>query len=137
MPRRLKAVPDVLDEHTPHGPKFSVSELRVMLAEAESRERSEIERLRMELDMLRAERSSAAIVADPAVGLPRALVSTARSLPPVLNVAEAATALRVSEPTIRSWVKTGKLTAGQTTKRGRIRIPRDAVLAVLSSPDSV
>jgi excisionase family DNA binding protein len=124
MPRRLKAVPGMPEERASHEP-FSVVELRAMLAEAESREQLEVERLRLELELLRAERTQAA-------------VSTARSLPPqCFNVAEAATALRVSEPTIRSWVKTGKLGARQTKKRGRILIPHDVLLAMLSSPDSV
>jgi excisionase family DNA binding protein len=130
MPRTPKTVPGLRSDETP---RLSVSELRALLVEAEAREQAEVARLRDEVNKLRAERASAVVVSDRALGLPSALVSAARSLPPVMTVVEAADALRVSVPTIRSWIKRKRLVAGQSGPRGRIRIPRDAVLALLSS----
>jgi excisionase family DNA binding protein len=130
MPRTPKTVPGMRSDETP---RLSVAELRAMLLEAEAREQAEVARLREEVDRLRAERTSAAVAPDPALGVPSALVSTARSLPPVMTVAEAADALRVSEPTIRAWIRRRKLVAGQSGPGGRIRISRDAVLSLLSS----
>ena len=98
-------------------PMLSAAELRVMLAEAEAREANENQRLREEIDRLRAER--------PAV----ALVPTALR---VLTVVEAAQMLRVSTATIRNYIKAGKLAAGQNGKGARIMIPYDGVLDMLA-----
>lgn len=134
MPRKLKLVPGTRMRSEEEARKLSAAELRAMLSAAEARE---AEQLRAEKDRLRAERPPVAIVPDLMLGVPPALLFTARSLPPVMTVSEAASILRVSEPTIRLWIKSGRLTAGQTQRRGRLMIPRDAVLAVLAAPRSV
>jgi excisionase family DNA binding protein len=123
MNRQLRPLPTVSQTPT----RLTAAELRVMLAVAEAREKNEIDRLRAEIEHLRAERRP--VSDDPCAAQP--LPYTARSLPAVMSVTEAAATLRVSVPTIRNWVKAGKLAAGQTSRGARIMIPRDSVLRLL------
>ena len=110
---RLKVIRGMRSEAA----QLTVAELRAMLAEAEAREQSECERLRAEVDRLRAERTPAP-------------VDRTGDIPPVMNVIEAANVLRVSESTVRNYIKAGKLRAAQTAPGSRIMIFRDAVLAL-------
>lgn len=61
--------------------------------------------------------------------------------PNLLNVREAAAALRVSKPTIYRWIANGELPAirygqprpeGDARRGGAIRIPKSAVAALLA-----
>lgn len=105
---------------------LTAAELRRLLAEAEANEKSELEFLRREVQVLRQMRGL-----DEPVASPRAS-ALEKKLPEVLSIAEAALALRVSVPTIRNWVRAGKIEAGQARKGGRVLLSRDAVLAILS-----